>query len=401
VEAQHLHFGPGRLGLGLIVDAANKAQLVTHLISRLDSDSPQPDTYVLKLTEKEPFELEVASHSKAFTLEELEPEALKAVRANVPMLITTALGASGLTHYCDLLVKIAEERPRDSAAPTVFIACENNAGPDYEELTKQLNDLGVECRATMVNRLCPRRFIPEDDSKRIVVKADPYAEWLIEGEDSVGPLRFLAGVHYVGFEPDVTPFNVRKRWVVNGTHLALALFARPVNQPSIRSAARDPERRAQVEELQDDMVGVLPPEWEQTLGSSTEYAREQLIPICRTEDDTSRILQRLSRADLTPFLEDANRKFGEPARRFVAATGHLAASFQDVFDNLHNVLLNIDYYVDAKSIRKGKVHLSELKDREAVAAYDELLDGILDNETKKVRREQLVRRLHRHHLVAG
>jgi hypothetical protein len=354
---------------------------------------------VLALTEKNPVELKVASHSKASTLGQLEPEALAAIKANEPMLITTSLGAAGLGHCCDLLVEIARKRPGNEAAPTVFIACENNTGPHYEKLEEQLSDLGVECRSTMVNRLCPRRF-PEDDDKRLVVRADPYAEWLIQGEDTVGALGLVADVHYVRFEPDVLPFTVRKRWVVNGTHLALALFARPVNQPSIRSAARDPERQAQIEELQDDMVGVLPAEWQQTLGSSTEYAREQLVPICRTEDDTSRILQRLSRADLAPFLEDANRKLGEPARRLVAATGHLAASFQDVFDNLHHVLLNIDYYTDAKGIRKGKVRLSKLKDREAVAAYEELLDGIVDNKTKEVRREQLVRRLHRHHLVA-
>jgi hypothetical protein len=383
--------------LGLIVDAANRARLVTHLVS-LRPNSPQPETYTLRLTGENPIELDIASHSNASTRRELDPRALAATEGEAPMLVTTAVGA-GFGDCCNLLVEIAEARSR-SGAPTVFIACENNTGSRYTEVKQQLEALGVECRETMVNRLCPERSLGNDD-KLLVVRADPYAEWLIEGDGGKDPLGQIAGVRYVEFKPDVRPFGVRKRWLVNGAHLALALFARPVNQPRIREAVRDPERRRRIEALQEDMVEVLPSEWQQALGDSREYAREQLVPMARTEDDASRILGRLKRVDLAPFLEDANRKLGEPARRSVAETGSLSGSFEDVFDNLHDVLLNIDHYTDARDIRRGEAHLSEQKDQEAVAAYEQLLDGVVSGETKSVRRDQLVRRLHRHHVVFG
>jgi hypothetical protein len=329
----------------------------------------------------------------------LAEETQSALNEPVPALITTSLGA-GLESCRELIVHIAERRAVVAAA-TTFVACENNPGETYQRLETELSALGVECRPTMVNRLCPARYL--DDEPRLFARADPYAEWLIQGDPDNGVLRMLGSVTYVDFVDDVVPFATRKRWLCNGVHLALGIFAREVNETSIRKIALDPERRSQVDELQDDMVQALAEKSNGVLGDSNRYARDQLVPMCRTEDETNRILKRLRRAKLAPFIEDAQRKIGEPAREFLreSADGELASSFEDVFDALHHVLLNIDLYEDAVCVRQGRVALSEVEDKAALDAYERLLDGIFDEVTKRKKCDQLLRRLRRHHLVAG
>ncbi len=399
MEALHLHFGPGRLGLGLVVDAANQAEFRTHLVGRENDEAP-PEKFALELTGEGTKTLAFISYSQAERFEQLEPEAREAIATPMPMLMTTALGAE-LGRCGDLIVAVAQARPREERAATVFIACENDTGRHYEELKRRLQALGVDCRATMVNRLCPERTPDEEDERRTVVRADPHAEWLIEGEGRAEPLVRLGALDQVDFVADVKPFATRKRWIVNGTHVALALFARAVNQPSIRTAARDPESRAQVEELQDEMIAALPEDWAAVLGDSEAYAREQLVPMCRTEDDTARILRRMRRAELAPFLRDADRKLGEPARHHVAKIGRLAPSFEDVFDNLHRLLMNIDSYADGTCVRKGKAALSLENDDDAVRAYEELMRGIVPVDLGAKRSGQLLQWLRRHHLVVG
>lgn len=90
------------------------------------------------------------------------------------------------------------------------------------------------------------------------------------------------------------------------------------------------------------------------------------VPMCRTEDNVSRILAKMLRTELAPFFEDADRKLGEPARRQMSSKGRLTRSFQDIFTSLHEVVLNLDHYADAIEVRKGQVRLSEEKDRAAV-----------------------------------
>jgi hypothetical protein len=219
---------------------------------------------------------------------------------------------------------------------------------------------------------------------------------MIEGDPDTETLRALKRVAAVSFAPDVEPFCLRKLWLVNGGHLALALFARKENQPSIRAIAREPERQEQLLELYGDMIQTFPPHWHEVVGNSIEYGKRQLIPVCRTEDKTSRILHRMKRANLGPFLEDANRKLGEPARRYTAKVGRQSFGFEDLFEVLHDVLLSLDSYVDATDVRIGKAPLILELDDAAVRSYHQLLEGIVSTDTRSRRVRTLARRLERH-----
>ena len=372
MEALHVHIGPGGLGLGLIVDTANEAELESHLVGRKDSPATV-GRYRLELTGEEARPLRTSSYSEATCFEELCPAAQAAIAQAESMLITTAVGR-GLEACGDLIVEIASQRGREDSGRTVFIACENNPGECYPKLAARLEELGVECRATMVNRLCPGRRL-EEETMTLVVPADPHAEWLIEGEEEGAILRRIGSTEAVSFVPEVEPFAVRKLWLVNGIHIALALFAREKKEPSIRAAAREPERLQALIELQADMIQALRKQWSEVLGDNGAYGRRQLAPFWQTHDDTRRILKRLKRADLAPFLRDADRKLGEPARRYVAVVGHASFNFESIFELLHKLLLNFASYEDEIEILDGEVGLDRGRDRNAVDAYGELLRG--------------------------
>lgn len=396
VEARHVHIGPGRLGVGLILDVANRTGFETHVVGRPGSEA-SVGCFSLELTGAKPEKIRYATYSEATRLADLKEDTRVAIAADEHLLITTSVGG-GMAACATLLTEIAELRG-SLGAETVFIACENDPGPGYEALCERLEALGVRCRATMVNRLCPERRLKDG---RMLVRADPYAEWLI-GECEEATVGLLLAAPEVGLVAEVEPFATRKRWVCNGVHVALGVFARGVGQPSIKAVANDDLRRLQVDELQDDMIGALDPRFSHLRGDDAAYARVQLVPMCRTEDQTDRILKRLTRAKLAPFFEDAERKIGEPARRRVELDKdrRLPESFEEFFLELHNLVLNLEHYEDANEVKDREVALSREEDAAATAAYDRLLKGIVDDEERIRRCEQLARRLSRHHQLWG
>jgi hypothetical protein len=394
-----VHIGPGKLGLGLVVATANEVNLDSHLVA---SKRPKPryEQYNLALTGYQSIPLRFESFSKAGGFGDLEPETQKAIiaRSGDPMLITTAVG-NALAQCVDLIVEIVERRSTNGSGEALFIACENNVGACYAGLVERLEELGVDCRPTMVNRLCPEA-IPNEDRTAVYIRADPYAEWMIEGANDHAALEQLQGAATVSFVPDVEPYCTRKRWLVNGGHLALALFARLRREPSIRVIANEADRQQQLLDLQTEMIDVLPAKWRAILADSAKYGEEQIVPFCRTDDDTTRILSRLKRADLKPFMEDADRKLGEPARRYRAQFGCESPQFREVFRAMHEVLRRLNSYEDAPDVRKGLIALDEASDKEAVFAYRRLLNGTVSRDTRDERVKDLNRRFERQRELA-
>ncbi|MGN6216577.1 MAG: hypothetical protein ACTHN7_06420 [Solirubrobacterales bacterium] len=389
-----LHIGPGKLGLGLIVDLTLKAEIDTHVIGRPGSDAAV-GRFSLILTGGERKPLNISSYSEAVNYDQLRDPAKDAAISSVSMLVTTSVGK--LDGCMSLLNEIAEERnlhPGD----TVFIACENDLGDSYEEIEKRLIDLEVDCRRAMVNRICPESIL---DNGELLVRGDPHAEWLIEGIPDTEVLAQLDQLQEVQFVEDVEPFAVRKRWVVNGGHLALGLFGRKDKVTSVAVVARDEARQAQLIDIQKAMIQALPEEWVELLGDSAAYAHGELLPMCRTEDEVPRILHRLKRENLAPFIESAEKRLGEPAKRFRKTRQHLSPHLESVFEVMQDVLLDLESYVDALAVRAGKVKLDADRDEEAVAAYRELLDGVFSKEKSIRWSDRLQRELARHRIAYG
>lgn len=92
---------------------------------------------------------------------------------------------------------------------------------------------------------------------RVPVVTEPFAEWVLEDAfDGIDrPAWETAGVRLV---PDVTPFEQRKLWLLNGSHSLLASLGLLLGHETVADAMADPRCRAAVEQLWDEAAAELP-----------------------------------------------------------------------------------------------------------------------------------------------
>ncbi len=128
-------------------------------------------------------------------------------------------------------------------------------------------DAHVTFPSSMVDRITPATT--DDDvaalgdlpgalpGDRVPVVTEPFAEWVLEDAfDGVDrPAWETAGVRLV---PDVTPFEQRKLWLLNGSHSLLAYLGLLLGHETVASAMDDPSCRSAVEQLWDEAAAELP-----------------------------------------------------------------------------------------------------------------------------------------------
>jgi fructuronate reductase len=125
-------------------------------------------------------------------------------------------------------------------------------------------DANVDFATSMVDRITPATT---DDDRRLVaqtqgyvdadpVPTEPFHEWVVSGRFPAGRPRWeTAGVTLVD---DVTPFEQRKLWLLNGSHSLLAYAGSIRGHETIAEAIADPACRAWVDELWDEACRHLP-----------------------------------------------------------------------------------------------------------------------------------------------
>ncbi|NQW92196.1 mannitol dehydrogenase family protein [Curtobacterium sp. VKM Ac-2861] len=92
---------------------------------------------------------------------------------------------------------------------------------------------------------------------RVPVVTEPFAEWVLEDAfDGIDrPAWETAGVRIVD---DVTPYEQRKLWLLNGSHSLLAYLGLQLGHETVAAAIDDPVCRAAVEQLWDEAARELP-----------------------------------------------------------------------------------------------------------------------------------------------
>jgi len=95
------------------------------------------------------------------------------------------------------------------------------------------------------------------DGDRVPVVTEPFSEWVLEDAfDGIDrPSWETAGVRIV---EDVTPYEQRKLWLLNGSHSLLAYLGLQLGHETVASAMGDPVCRAAVEQLWDEAALELP-----------------------------------------------------------------------------------------------------------------------------------------------
>jgi fructuronate reductase len=118
-------------------------------------------------------------------------------------------------------------------------------------------DQQLSVATTMVDRITPE---PTDDDRRAVLTAtgiddrapvatEPFSEWVVAGDFPGGrPAWETAGAVITD---DVTPFEDRKLWLLNGAHSLLAYAGSLRGRTTVAEAIADPVCRTWVEEWWD------------------------------------------------------------------------------------------------------------------------------------------------------
>jgi fructuronate reductase len=181
-------------------------------------------------------------------------------------------------------------RRRADAGPVSLVPCDNLSG-NGEALRRVLRDLAdatdpslaawiaesVSFVSTVVDRITPS--VTEEDlatatrltgwSDRAPVVTEPFREWVLAGDFPAGrPPWEEAGARFVA---DVTPYERRKLWLLNGAHSVLAYAGLPRGHRTIADAFADDRCRGWVDEWWAEATRHLPPT---VAPASGEYCRE-------------------------------------------------------------------------------------------------------------------------------
>jgi len=162
-----------------------------------------------------------------------------------------------LTAPARLLAGIAARRQAD-AGPLALVPCDNTPGngaladrvvKDLAELVdRELADWlesSVGVVTTMVDRITPRttaedvRIVLESTGHddRCPVVSEPFHEWVLSGPFPAGrPGWDSAGAT---FTDDITPYEHRKLWLLNGAHSLLAYAGSILGHSTVAEAAAD------------------------------------------------------------------------------------------------------------------------------------------------------------------
>ena len=168
-------------------------------------------------------------------------------------------------------------RAAAGGGPIAVVPCDNLSGNG--ELLAAL--VGVEGEvgfvSTSVDRITPRTTPADQESVRRTtgwtdaapVVAEPFASWILQGDFPAGRPRWeSAGAVFV---QDITPWEQRKLWLLNGAHTYLANAGLVRGHVTVAEAIADAELRAGVNAFWAEAAAHLPAEVD-----AAEYA-EQLI----------------------------------------------------------------------------------------------------------------------------
>lgn len=170
-----------------------------------------------------------------------------------------------------------ESRRRAHGRPIAIVPCDNLSG-NGEVVAGLLKALAseveaalaawiannVSCVSTSVDRITPRTTeadlrVAEEltgwyDACPVVT--EPFADWTMSGDFPGGRPRWeSAGARLV---TDVTPFEQRKLWLLNGAHSTLAYLGLVHGHTTVAEAMADPACRAAVDGLWKEAVRHLP-----------------------------------------------------------------------------------------------------------------------------------------------
>ena len=200
----------------------------------------------------------------------------EAVAADIEALKASPLGGTVTTAPGKLVAGLLARREA-GAGPITIVPCDNlvKSGEITRRVVEELGaavddslqswiDQSVGVVTTMVDRITPRPT--EEDiatvaeltgvCDRAPVVTEPFTEWVIEGEFvAARPAWEESGATFVD---DIVPFELRKLWLLNGSHSLMAYAGPIMGRETVYEGITDPVLRGWVDEWWDAAVQHLP-----------------------------------------------------------------------------------------------------------------------------------------------
>ncbi|MEH7480008.1 mannitol-1-phosphate 5-dehydrogenase [Neobacillus drentensis] len=239
-----IHFGAGNIGRGFIGNLLYHSGYETCFVDvnrEIVDLLNEKNEYRVVLAE--PSQAEVVIKNVRAINSALNPEQVIEAIAEAD-LVTTAIGPNILPFIANLLADGLRKRMERTDKPLNIIACENMIGGTsflrekiYEKLTVDeisLFDERFGFPDSAVDRIVPNQ-VNED---KLMVKVEPFYEWVVEEPKIIGEKPPVKGITYV---QELIPFIERKLFTVNTGHALAAYFGYHYGMETINSAMGNKE----------------------------------------------------------------------------------------------------------------------------------------------------------------
>ncbi|MBV7508749.1 mannitol-1-phosphate 5-dehydrogenase [Bacillus sp. sid0103] len=245
-----IHFGAGNIGRGFIGNLLYHSGYETCFVDvnrEIVDLLNEKNEYHVVLAE--PSQEEVVIKNVRAINSALNPEQVIDAIAEAD-LVTTAIGPSILPFIANLVADGLRKRLERTDKPLNIIACENMIGGTSFLKEKIYETLSAEEKSQFDERFgfpdsAVDRIVPNQvNEDKLMVKVEPFYEWVVEEPKIVGEKPPVKGIIYV---QKLVPFIERKLFTVNTGHALAAYFGYHFGVETINRAMENREIKELVE----------------------------------------------------------------------------------------------------------------------------------------------------------
>jgi Mannitol dehydrogenase C-terminal domain len=386
-----LHTGCGKLGLGLVLPIIQAGGLPVKVCGRENSES-------LTALRRSPLYRrldEIGNEIGQVRIDEFLGfgEACERISDGTVRVFTISVGKF-LESVCHQIEDSLALRA-SSGPPMAVIACENDIGAYYPEMAKRLSSGSVEFLPCVVDRVCPKEPLGDP----LAVQSEYFGEWIVQrprSEELADLLDAIAVATQASlFESgrfvvvdDVEPFELRKRWVVNGLHVALALAGFLNGPPRIRDVLEHESGVATLRRAEPFLMRAANSLEAFNNEINAEYIKRtfERMEGPAGDDGCGRILSRFKRTYLSEFYSNFDRKVSEACR---ADPDQNSKDFvHALLDTTVNLVRDEIYSKDNLQDWPDRAMESQYAD-DALKAFDAAAQGIVGGEDLVILRGRL------------
>jgi mannitol-1-phosphate 5-dehydrogenase len=315
-----VHFGAGNIGRGFIGNLLYHSGYETCFVDvngEIVDLLNEKKEYRVVLAEPEQSEVTVKNVRAINSA--LNPEQVIDAIAEAD-LVTTAIGPNILPFITDLLAAGLRKRLAVTDKPLNIIACENMIGGTSFLKEKLFEKLTTEEKAQFEQRFgfpdsAVDRIVPNQvNEDKLMVKVEPFYEWVVEETKIVGERPVIKGITYV---QELVPYIERKLFTVNTGHALAAYFGYYFGMETINSTMEN----RQVSELVEGALKESGAFLVKKYGFNSEEHNKYIQKIIGRFSN-SYIVDEVTRVARSPIRKlGPNDRLVSPARQYAEVIG--------------------------------------------------------------------------------